>query len=95
MDFLIKPIVTEKTTKYSDILKCFAFEVPLNITKQQVKKKIETVYKVKVLSVNTLVTRVERKTKYTKKRLILSKKSIATKKVFVKITSDQNIDFYS
>jgi large subunit ribosomal protein L23 len=59
-DTIIAPVITEKSTVLSDQNKV-VFKVPLTATKDEVKAAVETLFKVKVLSVNTI--RVKGKTK--------------------------------
>jgi len=59
-DTIIAPIITEKATLLSDQNKV-VFKVPLTATKDEVKAAIEALFKVKVVSVNTI--RVKGKTK--------------------------------
>lgn len=54
-DIIRSPIVTEKSTSLSEQNK-FVFRVPLDANKQEIKQAVETLFKVKVLSVNTLKT---------------------------------------
>jgi large subunit ribosomal protein L23 len=48
------PIITEKATQISS-LNQFAFRVPLDASKPEIKAAIEKLFKVKVEAVNTLV----------------------------------------
>ena len=48
------PVITEKTTVLSEQNKV-VFRVPLTATKPQIKEAVETLFKVNVVSVNTLV----------------------------------------
>jgi large subunit ribosomal protein L23 len=52
-DILIKPIITEKTTALMEDGK-YTFRVPLAATKVEIRKAVETVFDVKVKSVNTM-----------------------------------------
>ena len=47
-----RPIVTEKTTRLKEN-DAYAFEVDPNANKQQIAQAVETLFKVKVQSVNT------------------------------------------
>ena len=59
-DTIIAPIITEKATVLSDQNKV-VFKVPLTASKTDVKAAVEALFKVKVVSVNTI--RVKGKTK--------------------------------
>jgi large subunit ribosomal protein L23 len=50
-----KPLVTEKSTYGMNELKRYAFEVDLRASKDQIKAAVESLYKVRVVGVNTQV----------------------------------------
>ena len=52
-DILIKPIVTEKSTALMKEGK-YTFQVPLNVTKIEIRQAVEQVFNVKVQAVNTM-----------------------------------------
>ena len=52
-DIVIRPIITEKSSSLMELNK-YTFEVHKNANKIQIRQAIETIFKVKVLSVNTL-----------------------------------------
>ena len=52
-DILIKPIVTEKSTALMEAGK-YTFQVPLNVTKIEIRQAVEQVFNVKVQAVNTM-----------------------------------------
>ena len=59
-DIIIRPVLTEKS--YDGMAdKKYAFEVALNANKTEIKKAVETIFDVKVESVNTM--RIEGKMK--------------------------------
>ena len=94
MSIIIRPIVTEKVTKESEVLNRFGFFVNKKANKVEIKKAVEATYGVTVVSVNTINVRPDRTTKYTKSGLI-SGKTNAEKKVFVKVKEGESIDFYN
>jgi len=94
MSIIIRPIVTEKVTKESEVLNKFGFVVNKNANKIEIKKAVEAIYNVTVLSVNTMNVRPDRSTKYTKSGLI-SGKTNAYKKAFVQVQEGETIDFYN
>ena len=59
-DIIKRPIVTEKTSLNQD-LNQVTFEVSLESNKHQIRGAIETLFDVKVLSVNTAVMQGKRK----------------------------------
>ncbi len=55
-DFISAPLITEKATQASQYNQ-FTFRVPLAASKPQIKLAIETLFKVNVTAVNTLITK--------------------------------------
>lgn len=53
---IIHPYVTEKATIQAEENNVLQFIVDVNDTKDKVKKELEALYKVKVYSVNTMLT---------------------------------------
>ena len=53
---ILYPYVTEKSTIQAEKDNVLQFIVDVNDTKPKIKKEIEALYNVKVLSVNTLLT---------------------------------------
>lgn len=94
MSIIIRPIVTEKVTKESEVLNRFGFFVNKKANKVEIKKAVEATYGVTVVSVNTINVRPDRNTKYTKSGLI-SGKTNAEKKAFVQVKEGESIDFYN
>ncbi|MFQ3269647.1 MAG: large subunit ribosomal protein L23 [Flavobacteriales bacterium] len=91
---IMKPIVTEKVTKESEVSNRFGFVVDKKANKVQIKKAVEAAYSVTVVSVNTMNVRPDRTTKYTKSGLI-SGKTNAYKKAMVQVKEGETIDFYN
>ena len=54
MSIIIRPIVTEKVTKESEVLNRFGFFVNKKANKVEIKKAVEATYGVTVVSVNTI-----------------------------------------
>ena len=94
MSIIVKPIVTEKVTKNSELLNQFGFVVDRKANKIQIKNAIEAAYGVNVVAVNTMNVRPDRTTKYTKSGLI-SGKTNAIKKAIVQVQDGETIDFYN
>jgi large subunit ribosomal protein L23 len=59
-DIILEPMITEKATLLSEVNQV-VFRVPLNATKPQIAKAVETLFKVKVTSVNTLRAKGKKK----------------------------------
>ena len=53
-DVILSPVITEKSTRLSEANQV-VFKVTRDATKPQIKKAVETLFKVKVKAVNTLV----------------------------------------
>ncbi len=94
MDILIKPIVTEKMTQQGERYGRYGFIVRRKATKQQIKQTVESLYKVSVESVNTMICGGKRKSRYTKAGVIAGK-TISYKKAIVTLSKGESIDFYS
>jgi large subunit ribosomal protein L23 len=77
-DVILSPVITEKATKLTDHNQV-VFRVPLTATKPEIKKAVETLFKVKVTGVNTITTKGKKKVRanrrYTKSDV---KKAIVT-----------------
>ena len=52
---ILKPISSEKAVKMIDLDNTLLFGVEKNVTKEEIKKEVETIFKVKVHSVRTLI----------------------------------------
>ncbi|MCJ7447435.1 MAG: 50S ribosomal protein L23 [Bacteroidales bacterium] len=94
MNILLKPIVTEKMTHQGDKFNRFGFLVAKNANKLQIKKAVEELYGVTVVSVNTMRYGGKIKTRNTKSGL-LTGKAAATKKAVITLAEGNKIDFYS
>ena len=94
MGIIIKPIVTEKMTALGEKLNRFGFRVDPKANKLQIKKAVEELYKVTVVSVNTMNYSGKNKGRYTKSGLIQGR-TTAYKKALVTLKEGETIDFYS
>jgi large subunit ribosomal protein L23 len=86
---LIKPLLTEKTSKETESFNRYGFVVNIKSNKNQIKTAVEKFFDVKVLSVRTSV--LPGKTKRAGKGM---KKSSSTKKAYVEIQDGQKIEFF-
>lgn len=87
-DVIIRPLVTEKTTRMMEENK-YTFLVPLTANKVQIRQAVEQIFKVKVTDVNTM--RVLGKVK----RMGRTKgKRPDYKKAIVKLAPGQRIEFF-
>jgi large subunit ribosomal protein L23 len=89
-EILIKPVITEKATNLqtSDEPQ-YTFRVRIAATKPEIKKAVESAFKVKVKSVNTM--RVKGKTR--RVRIQMGKRP-DWKKAFVTLQKGQRIEAY-
>jgi large subunit ribosomal protein L23 len=94
MSVLLKPIVTEKMTAQGEDLNRFAFKVDRKANKIHIKKAIEEMYDVKVVSVNTMRYGGKRKSRFTKAGVVQGK-TAAYKKAVITLAEGDTIDFYS
>jgi large subunit ribosomal protein L23 len=94
MSIIIKPIITEKITKQSELNNRYGFVVDRKANKIQIKNAIEAAYGVNIVAVNTMNVRPDRSVKYTKSGMI-SAKSNAYKKAVVEVQEGETIDFYN
>ena len=94
MEILLKPIVTEKMTSQGDKFNRYGFVVARNANKLQIKKAVEELYSVEVVSVNTIRYGGKIKSRNTKSG-ILTGKTNAIKKAIITLAEGNKIDFYS
>ena len=94
MQILIKPILTEKMTRETEIRGSYGFIVNNKATKSQIKKEIEKIYNVNIISINTMNYSGKNRSRFTKTG-VLSGKTKSFKKAIVNLKKDQAIDFYS
>ena len=95
MAFIIKPVVTEKTTKISAKQpNRYGFIVRPEANKIQIKDEVEARFNVTVEDVNTMNYAGKRSSRYTKAGLIRGQKN-AFKKAIVTLKEGEEIDFYS
>ena len=59
-DVIIRPVITEQSMEDLDIKK-YVFEVAMDANKIEIKKAIEEIFGVKVISVNTSIVRGKEK----------------------------------
>jgi len=94
MDIIIKPVITEKMTALGENLNRYGFIVNRKANKLQIKKAVEDLYGVEVLSVNTMTYRGKTKSRFTKTGII-SGKTASFKKAIITVAEGETIDFYS
>ena len=94
MDIIIKPVITEKMTAMGEDLNRYGFIVNRKANKLQIKKAVEDLYGVEVVSVNTMTYRGKTKSRYTRTGII-SGKTASYKKAIITVAEGETIDFYS
>ncbi len=90
---LIKPVITEKSSKLSDKAKTFTFVVNKNANKIEIRKAVEDMFKVSVANVNTAIMPGKPKSRSTKTAIVRGTKS-AYKKAFVTLTPGETINIF-
>jgi len=90
---LIKPIITEKAERISEIQNSYSFVVDRKANKIQIKKAVEGMYNVAVESVNTLVMPAKSKTRSSRSGVVEGRKP-AFKKAIVTLGEGEEIDFF-
>ena len=90
---LVKPIVTEKSTKGAEKLGRYAFRVDKSANKLEIKKAVEATYSVQVEDVNTVVNVGKKKVRQTKQGAAMGMKP-SFKKAYVTLKKGETIDFY-
>ena len=93
-DIIIKPIITEKMTEQSAQLPRYGFIVNKNANKVEIKKAVNKLYNVEVLTVNTMNYSGKTRSRSTKTS-ITKGKSKAFKKAIVTLREGDSIDLYS
>ena len=94
MAYIVKPLVTEKMTALTEKENKYGFIVLPSANKVEIKKEIEAMYIVNVVSVNTMNYAGKRKSRYTKAGVIKGRTN-AFKKAIVTLKEGETIDFYS
>lgn len=94
MGIIIKPINTEKMQKLGENYSRYGFRVSPKANKLEIKKAVEEMYNVTVVSVNTCQVEGKNKSRYTKAGVI-NGKAASYKKAYVTLKDGDVIDFYS
>jgi len=91
-DILKKPLITEKTAYLSSKLNQYAFEVPSDATRTQVKEAVEQAFEVKVLKVNIINVAAKMSRRGKSRRLGIRKS--AYKKAIVSLRPEDRIPVF-
>ncbi len=92
-EVLVKPIISEKSERLSDKLGQYSFVVHKKANKVEIRKAIEDMYSVNVLSVNTAIMPAKAKVRNTRSGLVKGRVS-AFKKAIVTLAEGEEIDFF-
>lgn len=88
-DIIMRPIVTEKTTKMSSNGNWITFEVSKDSNKSSIAQAIKEIYNIKPVAVNVINTKPK-----TRRVGRYSGKVRAVKKAMVKLPEGQTIDIF-
>ncbi|MBN9293519.1 MAG: 50S ribosomal protein L23 [Flavobacteriia bacterium] len=92
---IVKPLITEKATLESEKRNRFAFKVDRKANKVEIKKAVERMYGVNVVSVNTLVYGGGKSSvKYTNRGVVLQPNN-PWKKAIVTVADGETIDLFN
>ena len=91
-EILRRPLITEKSNYQSSKLNQYAFEVAGKATRTQVKDAIETIFDVKVESVNIINTPAKRGRRARSRRLMVRRPGY--KKAIVTLQSGQTLEIF-
>lgn len=90
IEVIKKPLITEKATKLGEKGQ-YVFEVDVNTNKIEVKKAIEQMFEVNVVSVRTVRVKGKVRSRFTR-RGIMRGKTALRKKAYVTLKEGQTID---
>ena len=90
---LIKPLITEKTSAATERHNQFSFIVNREANKIEIRKAVESEYKVSVKDVRTVNVDGKLKTKFTKTGIV-SGRTTSFKKAIISLSAGETIDFY-
>jgi large subunit ribosomal protein L23 len=93
LDIIKKPIVTEKAMKHTESGQ-YVFEVGVKANKIQIKKALEEMFEVKIMSIRTSRIKSKIKSRITKKGLMRGK-TPQRKKAYITLQKGQTIDIVS
>lgn len=90
---LIKPIITEKSTKLADKRNTYSFVVNKEANKIEIRNAVEAMFNVSVEGVNTAIMPGKPKSRSTKTAVVRGTKS-SYKKAYVTLTPGETIDIF-
>jgi large subunit ribosomal protein L23 len=90
---LIKPLITEKAETLSEGLNQYSFVVAKGANKVEIRKAVQEMYGITVVSVNTAIMPGKAKNRTTKSGVLKGRVS-AYKKAIVTLADGDDIDFF-
>lgn len=93
MSIILRPVITEKATRDSELRSRYAFYVHPEANRIQIKEAIKEMYGVDVLSVKTMISAPKVKSRYTKTGFQVGKTN-KLKKAVIQLEEGQEIDLY-
>ena len=90
---LIRPVVTEKSTKMMDKLNTYSFVVDRKANKVEIKKAVELKFNVQVSSVNTTIVPAKMKTMFRSGKMSVGRKA-GYKKAYVRLAAGESIEIF-
>ncbi len=91
---LIKPVLTEKSSKLTDKRNTYVFVVGRDANKLEIKKAVEDMFNVAVDTVNTALMPGKPKTRSTRTTIVRGRKS-PFKKAYVTLAPGETIDIFN
>ncbi len=88
-DVILAPVVSEKSYDLIEKNNTYTFEVTPEANKSEIKDAVQTIFNVRVLSVNTM----NRKGKVKRTGYVLGRRK-NTKRALVKLAPDDSIDLF-
>jgi large subunit ribosomal protein L23 len=89
-DIIKRPVVTEKAMKMQESRQ-YCFEVYPSANKIEIRKAIESMFEVDVISIRTIRVKPKVKTRFTKRGLMRGKTNMR-KKAYITLKEGQTID---
>lgn len=90
IDILRRPVITEKSMSQASVGR-FTFEVAMEASKNQIRQAVEKQFKVKVVSIHTLIVKGKKKRVGKKRQQV---KNSSRKKAIVTLFPGQKIDIF-
>jgi large subunit ribosomal protein L23 len=90
---LIKPYITEKSTKMGETLNKYAFVVDRHANKLEILQSVKEMYNVEVNAVHTIVVPAKRKTLFRNGKMTNGRKA-GFKKAIVTLPAGEIINFF-